>query len=381
MFWKKKKEKSYSEAQHEIDEQRRILEQEKEKIWAIINSFPDGILIFDENNRLSLINFKAEVFFNVSVNEVIDKNILDLSQFPRFHSFVSLLGGGIREISREEIHINDNLIAEVSVLPTIINNQKTGNFVALHDITQIRRVEKMKSEFVTVAAHQLRTPASATKWTTKMLLDGDLGSLTDEQKEAIRKAYVANNKMIDLINHLLDVAQIEEGRYLSKLALLDMEPIIFSVLKDQEEIIKEKSMKIKIQKPEQEIPKLMIDSEKMSIAISNIINNALRYTPKGGTVTIIISIKNQEVEVQISDTGYGIPKLDQKKIFSKFFRAGNIIKIETEGTGLGLFIAKNIIEAHGGRIWFESRENQGTSFFFTMPIKERFGEFLTKDFY
>lgn len=383
MFWKKKKkpEDFYGESRQNINEERKILEEERKKIWAVMDSFPDGILIFDEYNRISFINFRAEVFFDVVGHEVLKKDILSLTQFVKIQPLVSILGGGIRKISREEITIKDGLILEVNVLPIMVEGKKTGNLVALHDITQAKLTEKIKSEFVTVAAHQLRTPASATKWITRMLLDGDLGELAYEQRKAVEKAYIANDKMINLVKELLNVAQIEEGKYLSDRTLTDITAMILAIVRGYEDNIKEKEISIKIQKPEEDLPKLMLDREKMKIAINDLFDNALRYTPKGGKINISVSQKEKEIEVKISDNGYGIPKNEQKKVFSKFFRGSNIMKKETEGTGLGLFIAKNIIEAHGGDIWFESEENKGSIFGFTLPIKEKFGEFLSSDFY
>lgn len=383
MLWDKKKKAVdfYGESLQNINEAKKILEEERKKIWAIVDSFPDGIIIFDEYSRVNFINFRAEVFFDVVGDEITGKDILSLTRFPKLQPLVSLLGGGIRKISREELTIKYNLILEVSVIPIIVGGIKTGNLIVLHDITQPKLVEKMKSEFVTVAAHQLRTPASATKWITKMLLDGDLGSLTDEQEEAVRKAYVSNDKMINLIKKLLNVAQIEEGKYLSECSLIDILEIIISIVKEYEKLIEEKEMNVKIQKPKEELPKLMLDKEKITIAITDLLDNAFRYTPKGGSITISVAKKEKDVEVKINDTGYGIPKSDQEKVFSKFFRGKNIMKIETEGTGLGLFIARNIIEAHGGNIWFESDENKGSTFYLTIPIKEKFGEFLNRDFY
>lgn len=372
------KEKKYEES---IKVEDIGLSDEKDKILAIIDSFPDGIIIFNESSRVSSINFRAEVLFDVASHEVVNKDILELNQFVKLQPLVSLLGGGIRKVLREEISIGENLILEVSVIPIMVKGKKTGSLVVLHDITKSKMVEKAKSEFVTVAAHQLRTPSSATKWTTKMLLDGDLGPLTKEQKEAVSKAYISNEKVINLVNALLGVAQIEEGKYLSNLALSDITEIVLSVLKYYEESFDKKGVKVILQKPEEELPKLMLDKEKMEIAITGLVDNALRYTLSGGKVSVYILKKEREIEVAIEDTGCGIPKGEQVKVFSKFFRGSNVMKIDTEGTGLGLFIVKNIIEAHGGTIWFESQENKGSVFHFSIPIKERFGEFLDKSFY
>jgi len=120
----------------------------------------------------------------------------------------------------------------------------------------------------------------------------------------------------------------------------------------------------------------MLDVEKMRLAINNLVDNAIRYTPPGGRVTVSLSYDKKEIEFSVKDTGVGIPKDQQERVFTKFFRGANVMRMATEGTGLGLFITKNIIEAHGGKIWFESEENVGTTFHFTIPLKEEFGEFL-----
>jgi len=239
----------------------------------------------------------------------------------------------------------------------------------------------MKSEFVTVAAHQLRTPTSGIKWSLQMLLDGDIGPLSKEQKDVIGKACETNDKVIHLINDLLNVARIEEGKYLNNISLVSFGDIVQTAMSGYKEEIKKRGLRLEIIDPGN-LPKVMIDSDKMQIAISNLLDNAVRYTPRGGKITVAIEKRDEEwLEVRIQDTGAGIPKNQQNKVFAKFFRGDNIMKIETEGTGLGLFIAKNIIEAHGGKIWFESEINKGTTFYLTIPLKERFAEFIPPALY
>jgi signal transduction histidine kinase len=259
---------------------------------------------------------------------------------------------------------------------------KIGAIVVLHDVTREKLVESMKSEFVTVAAHQLRTPTSGIKWSLGMLKDGDLGALSKEQKEIIGKAYETNEKVIHLIADLLNVARIEEGKYLNKITLSSVEDLIRSLVAEYEEEIKKRKLKFEFKKPKEELPRVMMDVDKMKIAVGNLIDNAIRYTLAEGKISISIAKKDEEqIEVQIKDTGLGIPQNQQNKMFTKFFRGDNIMKVETEGTGLGLFITKSIIEAHGGKIWFDSEENKGTAFYFTVPIKEKFAEFITPELY
>jgi signal transduction histidine kinase len=251
----------------------------------------------------------------------------------------------------------------------------------LRDITREKLIEKAKSEFIRLSTHQLWTPASAVKWSLQILLEGDIGDLSKKQRELIEKIYKANNREIKLIGDLLIVAQIEMGRCLSGMVLSDIGELIQFLIDNYKREAEKKEIKIEFRKPEEQLPKVMIDVEKMKLAIKNIINNAVKYTSSRGTIVISLKKNKKEIEVQISDTGMGIPKNQQERVFTKFFRGSNITQIDTEGTGLGLYIAKNIIESHGGRIWFESEKGKGTTFYFTVPVKKEFGEFITGEFY
>lgn len=371
MFWGKKKNKKEEE----------FYENLRENGLTITDYFTDGLLIFDKDSKIVLVNPRAEKFFGVEKEKILGKSILEINRFPKFKPLVSLLGGGIKEVFREELQISENLIWEVTTVPIITGGVKVSTLVILHNVSREKLVQKMKTEFVTVAAHQLRTPTSAVKWSLEMLLDGDLGKLNEGQKKIIEKAHKTNDKAIRLVNDLLNVAEIEEGRYLSKLVLTDISDLIQFVVEEYKEQIKEKKIKFAFTKPEEQLPKIMLDVEKTKIAIRNILDNSVRYTLPMGKISIFIKKEEKNIEVQIQDSGLGIPLNEQDKIFTKFFRGFNIMRIDTEGTGLGLYIAKNIIDAHGGKIWFESEEGQGTTFYFTLPIKERFGEYLTEEFY
>jgi len=211
-----------------------------------------------------------------------------------------------------------------------------------------------------------------------MLLDGDLGKITAEQKEFLEKTYKSNERMINLINDLLDVTRIEEGRYLYKPVFTNIEPIVQFVINSFKNEIERKGLELEFIKPssEEKIPEVKIDVEKIRLAIQNLLENAIGYTKAGGKITVSLKHREDKIEFSIKDTGVGIPKDQQARVFSKFFRGSNVIRLETEGSGLGLFITKNIIEAHGGRIWFESKEGEGTTFYFTLPIKKEFERFI-----
>ncbi len=376
MFWGKDKKEN-------LQEMFQGGEREAERTLTVIDYFTDGVIIFGVGNKVSLINPQAEKMLDVPEKEALGKSILRLTEFSRANPLVSLLGGGIKEIFKRELKIGENSVVEVTSVVMRRKGKKIGTLVILHDVSREKLVDRMKTEFVTLAAHQLRTPTSAIKWSLKMLLDGDLGDLNQGQKELLEKAYQTNNKVISLMSDLLNVAEIEEGRFLSEMELGDMEEVIKSSLDLFEHQIKTKNLNIKVGKLDKQIPQVMIDENKIKIAVKNLLDNAISYTEEGGKITVLLGQKenSKEVQVEVRDNGMGIPANQQDEVFKKFFRADNVKKVETEGTGLGLYITKNIIEAHGGRIWFRSEEGKGTSFYFTLPVKKKFGEYVGSELY
>lgn len=362
----------------DVEASRERVEEERDKTLAILNNFTEGILVFDEENKLAMINPQARDFLEIEKEEILQKSTLELFQISKLEPLMKFLGTEIRGLFRKEIKLRENLILEVSTIPLVKEERTMGKIVTLHDITREKAIEKMKTEFVSIAAHQLRTPLSAIKWTLRMILDGDLGQITEFQKEFIEKTYASNERMIDLINDLLNVTRIEEGRYLYKPTPTDIEPIIEFVAGSYGEEAEKKELKLRIKKPTRKTPKIMADVEKIRLAIQNILDNAIRYTKPKGQVTLSLDYdkKSHQIKISIKDTGVGIPKDQQTRIFTKFFRGANVMRMETEGSGLGLFITKNIIEAHGGKIWFESEEGKGTTFYFTLPAKKEFERFI-----
>jgi len=260
-----------------------------------------------------------------------------------------------------------NLTVEASTVPVGVETNRIGTLVIFHDITREKTIERMKTEFVSIAAHQLRTPMSAIKWTVRMILDGDLGPITAEQRDFLEKTYVSNERMISLINDLLNVTRIEEGRYLYNLVLVNLDDMMQSIIGSYAELVKRRNLTLEYIAPPSKLPLVKVDVEKIRLAISNLIENAIKYTPAKGKINIVITTVDNYVQIAVKDNGVGILKDQQDRIFTKFFRGENVMRMETEGTGLGLFITKNIIEAHGGKIWFESEEKREPHFILRFP--------------
>ncbi len=243
-----------------------------------------------------------------------------------------------------------------------VDNLKVAN-------ERLQQLDNAKSDFISVAAHQLRTPLSAIKWTLSILMEEEsIENLTTEQRTLLMRGYESNERIIRLINDMLVVTRIESGKVEYKKVPVHIEDIIESTLMDFVGPAGTRKIKLVFNKPTPTLPFMNADPDKIRSVIQNLMENAMLYTNDGGEITISCSFTPGTIEVAIQDNGVGIPKLQQTSIFNKFFRADNALKIQTNGSGLGLFIAKSIVEKHGGAIWFESVEHVGTTFHFTVPV-------------
>lgn len=314
--------------------------------------------------QVGIFSFAFFVIF-IFILYLLFNNIAVRPLFCLIEIFEKLKNRDYRNIS-----LKDNYIIEVdkvfSSLRSMAGRIENTEKKLAEGLKRAKELDRMKSEFISIAAHQLRTPLSAVKWTLKMVVDGDLGALTPEQKTFLMQGYQSNERTIRLVNDFLNVARIEEGRFSFEFSPHKLEDLIDNLLQEFSHIIKEKKIKLIFKKPLEVLPPVNIDPAKMRLAIQNLIDNAIKYTPEKGEVTITIKYSKLNTEVSVKDSGIGIPKSQQDRLFTKFFRSENAVKSQAEGTGLGLFIAKNIIEKHGGKIWVESEENKGTTFYFTI---------------
>jgi len=353
----------------DIEEERKKAEKERDKTLAIIKNFADGLLMI-ESGFITLFNPKAVEFFKISDNEIIGKNIEFFDKHQTLFTLFDLIKQKGSSFLRAELKMANDLILEVSGVCINREGACEAQIIILHDITREKMMERMKTEFVSIAAHQLRTPLSAIKWILSMLLGGDVGEMSFEQKELLERTYQSNERMIHLVNDLLNTTRIEEGKFLTKIVPQDIGDLVKKIVKSSfEEEVKRKGLNFDCQLPKGRLPKVDADVDKLTLAIQNLMDNALNYTKTGG-IKITLSFNKDENSFLFSiiDTGIGISKEEQPRVFSKFFRSSMAVKTETEGSGLGLFITKNIIDAHGGRIWFESQEGQGSSFYFSLPV-------------
>lgn len=333
----------------------------------IINSLTDGLIVVDQENAIASINPEANRTLALGPYRLEGKSLDALDQFPRARPILEVLRSNMRVVHRKEVCLEKDMIVEVSVRPLGFLENSIGKLVIFHDISREKKVEGMKSEFVSLAAHQLRTPLSVIKWSLSMLSKGDFGKISIKQKVLVDRTLQNNDRLIALVNNLLNVTRIEDGYYANEFELSDILNVVNFVINSEKENLQNKKITLDFQKPDN-IPLTKFDENKIKVVIQNFIDNAIKYSSEGGRIIISLTSDEKIIELKVQDFGMGIPKNQQDKVFTKFFSGYNATKENMNGSGLGLFISKNIIEAHGGTIWFTSDEKNGTIFHFSLPI-------------
>ncbi|MFH0819291.1 MAG: ATP-binding protein [Patescibacteria group bacterium] len=359
-----------------INSREEALKAETNKVNTTLNNLIDGVIVFDTQGRISLINPTVIDLFNVAACNLLGKKLeiglVDSSLIEIVEHILKCFEKESNQIQEFTFQNQGETKSFKITCLTLYNKQivNKGFLIILRNITREKELDQLKSDFISIAAHQLRTPLSTIKWLFKMLLEGDAGKLTDKQQNLIGKGFQRNNEVIEIVNNFLDISEIEEGKTAYKMQFNSIEKIMQQIYQGSIDNAKHKKLKFIYQKNNKPLPLVWIDLQKIRLAIQNLVDNAIKYTHEPGTVTMAAEVQNHQLIIKISDTGIGIPKVDQKQIFSKFFRSNKAVSTEPTGSGLGLYIVKNIIEKHGGHICFESFDDKGTIFLISLPITE-----------
>lgn len=361
-----------------------VIRRERNQIFGIISRLTDGLIVYDIYFRVLLINSKAEEILGIRREDVLGKVIKpEMQQDPRFRLFVQTifpsLASKVKKITAQypevmEVSFTEpkELELQITTNPIVDSGGRlTGYLKIIHDISRERAISRMKSEFITIAAHQMRTPLAAVKWTFQTLLAGEVGPLNEAQMAYVKDGAEVSAHLIKLVGDLLDVAKIEEGKFGYEFAMVDIVELIERTITDNKLAAAEREITLIFNKPPVALPQIKADPQKISLALQNLISNAIKYNRKGGWVAIEAEKEGNYIKVAIRDSGVGIPANQMDRLFSKFFRGSNVVRLETEGSGLGLFIVKNIIRRHGGKVWAESEEGVGSAFYFTLPTEAK----------
>lgn len=345
---------------------------ELQKFKLAVEGSLEQIVISDSEGVTLFANPATEKITGYSVKEAIGRKAGELWGRQMEKSYYEKLWKTISvdkktfsgEINNKRKN-GENYVAELSISPILSVHGKVKFYVSIErDITKAKEMDRMKTEFISLASHQLRTPLTAMKWSSELLL-GET-KLTGKQLKYIKDIADSNERMTQLVNTLLNISRIESGglTVIPKPTILSS--LMYQVLRELEGGFKAKGIRSTIN-IDPNLPAINIDPKLITEVYVNLLTNAVKYSPKGGKIKIRISKDKRNITTQITDTGLGIPRSEHGSVFQKFYRGSNILSMHTDGTGLGLYLAKEIIESSSGKIWFESSDS-GTTFFFSLPL-------------
>lgn len=357
----------------------RQVEEAKKKDEALLISIGEGVVAVDDTEQIILFNPAGEKITGFDYKDVLKKNI-DAVFSPQNDEKIKILpeNSPIKKVLKDgkAQHVDDIYLqnskgnyfpARISVAPTFDADDKIiGAIIVFSDITKEREVEHLKQELISIATHELRTPLTAFKGYLDMILDGTTGGVNQETQETVLELINIWQKMTDLVEDLLNVGRIEQGRMEYNPQLIDINNLIEMIVGSYKSQAKVKN--IKVTYTPIEIDKIKVDSNRVRQVLENLISNALKYTEKG-EVKVNLQKKDNDVVFNVSDTGLGVSKADQKNLFTKFTRIKTEKTRKITGSGLGLWICKTIVEKMGGKIWLVSDEGKGSTFSFSLPIK------------
>lgn len=369
--------------EHQLQEQADNLAFAKAKDDAIMANIGDGLIITDPQGIITFVNNQAEFVLGMKSADIIGKNYLDTlvlkdktnNEVPReqrpFYRALSSLTQIKTNFIIEPYFLgtanNQAVPITINNTPVIIDNKLLYMVIMFKDVSEEYKIDLSKTEFVSLASHQLRTPLSTINWYTESLLNEKEG-FTADQRTYLEEIYTASKRMSELVKALLNVSRLEMGTIWIETKPMTIKEAVEQVVQEQKIMIAKKNINVSVQIADS-IPTIELDPKLMNVMLTNLVTNALKYTPPQGKVSIDADMRDGVIAISVADTGCGIPQHQQSEIFKKMFRADNARSIDSDGSGLGLYIIKSILDQSGGSISFVSEENKGTTFTISLPVK------------
>lgn len=363
-----------------LHKRREQLLRETARTRALMMSIGDGLVACDKNGTITYANKKAEELSGYGMQEsagksyydvwrMVDANGVDIPRNER-PFYRALTHKEVTHIGTES-HLliiakgGTSFPIASTIAPILVEGRVEGAIAVFTDITKESDVDRMKSEFISLASHQLRTPITAVSWNAEMLLGGDVGPLNKEQKDIIERIHESGKNMSELVGGFLEIEKIEAGGFVIEKGDVDIVQTSESVVGELASQIADKKLHV-VKKYGDAVPHLSMGTKTARIILQNLLTNAIKYTPAEGAVEITIEKSAGGVTISVKDNGYGIPENAKSRIFTKLFRADNAREKEPTGTGLGLYLLKSLVDKLGGKVWFESKEGVGSTFYVTL---------------
>ncbi|MCX7682430.1 MAG: ATP-binding protein, partial [Anaerolineae bacterium] len=338
----------------------------RRRLAAILSSTSDAVLVTDRDDRLLLINPAAERVLGITADAVIGQKVTEVGLSS---TLVRLLAEPLAadEARNEEVPLQDGrtFYASVSIILSA-DGERMGRVVVMRDITHFKELDELKSEFVATVSHDLRAPLTFMRGYTTML--PMVGELNEKQREYVEKILHGVGQMSNLIDDLLDLGRIEAGVGLERKPC-HLGVILVEAVDGMRARAAAKGLTLRME-PAEDMAVVMGDAALLRQSITNLVDNAIKYTPSGGTITVGLSVRDNQAIIRVSDTGIGIAPADQVRLFEKFYRVKRRDTVNIQGTGLGLAIVKSIVERHGGKVWVDSELGRGSTFYISLPIGE-----------
>ena len=334
---------------------------------AVLTSVVEGVLVIDKDERILLFNPALEKIFGINKDRAIGKFFWEVIRNNELNHL-------LREVMKKNKFMTKELtlffpegekVFKVHALPIKGRVDVSGLVAVLHNISEVKKLEKMRIEFVANVSHELRTPLTSIKGFVETLKDGAI----DDPKQRLRFLDIIKShteRLNNLINDLLELSKIESKEIRLEFQPVNLRELLDAVLSNLEESLKQKGHRMKIDFPAQ-IPPIKADPEKIEQVFTNLLDNAIKFTPNNGEICIKAIDKGKDIQIEVSDTGIGIPREHLPRLFERFYRVDKARSRELGGTGLGLSIVKHIIQAHGGKVGVESEVGKGSRFFFVLP--------------
>jgi len=346
-------------------------------VESLFASIGDGAIATDEFGKIMRINSSALPILGFPTSDVlgewfprtiiaVKENGEPIDLIDRVITRVFLTGKAISEKAYYLRKNGQRVPISQTVSPIILEGRPVGAIVIFRDVTLEYEIDRMKSDFISLASHQLRTPLTSINMYSQMLNAGYMGELTKQQHAPLRNIIDAGKRMSQLINTLLNITRIESGTIIINQKHVDMNTLSKEVIDELMLEAIDKNIKLSLHKTKRP---LMVHTDQvlMKEILTNLVANAIKYTSKGGRVSVELSGRARTALFSVTDTGVGIPRYSQSKIFSKFFRAPNVMQRETSGTGLGLYMVKGMADRLGASVWFESEVGKGSTFYLSLP--------------